>query len=52
MAETVGRVVGIGSGRGMGLLTVLAGLLIIVTTLATYLIPSVRRLEKELPDEV
>ena len=52
LAETVGRVVGIGSGRGMGLLTVLAGLLIIVTTLATYLIPSVRRLEKELPDEV
>lgn len=51
-AGTVGRVVGVGSSRGMGLLTVMAGLLIIVTTVVMYLIPVVRRLEEHLPDEV
>ena len=52
LAGSVGRVLGVGEGRGMGLLTVLAGLLIVVTTAATYLMPSVRRLEAELPDEL
>lgn len=52
LAGSVGRVVGTGSDRGMALLTVMAGLLIIITTMATYLIPSIRRLEEEIPDEV
>ena len=52
LAGSVGRVLGVGEGRGMGLLTVIAGLLIVITTALTYLLPSVRRLEQELPDEV
>ena len=52
LAGSVGRVLGVGEGRGMGLLTVIAGVLIVATTAVTYLVPSVRRLEEELPDEV
>lgn len=52
LTGSVGRVIGVGSGRGMGLLTVIAGLLIAITTVATYQLPFVRRLEKETPDEV
>lgn len=52
LAGSVGRVVGVGEGRGMGFLTVMAGLLSVITTVIIYLIPAVRRLEQELPDEV
>ena len=52
LAGSVGHLLGVGEGRGMGLLTVMAGFLIVVTTAITYLLPSVRRLEQELPDEV
>ena len=52
LAGSVGRVLGVGEGRGMGLLTVMTGSLIVITTAMTYLVPAVRRLEQELPDEV
>ncbi len=52
LAGSVGQVLGVGEGRGMGLLTVVAGLLIVIATVTVYLVPSVRRLEAELPDEV
>lgn len=52
LTGSVGQILGVGEGRGMGLLTVIAGLLIVITTTMTYLIPAVRRLEQELPDEV
>ena len=52
LAGSVGRVLGVGEGRGMGLLTVMTGSLIVMTTAMTYLVPAVRRLEQELPDEV
>ena len=52
LAGSVGQVLGVGEGRGMGLLTVMTGSLIVVVTAMTYLLPSVRRLEQELPDEV
>lgn len=52
LAESIGRVIGVGSSRGMGLLTITTGLLIVVATVAVYLIPSVRRLEVELLDKV
>ena len=51
-SSTVGRLVGVGPTRGMGFLTVLTGLLIVMITAAVYLIPSVRRLEDELLDEI
>ncbi|MEM7734473.1 MAG: MFS transporter [Deinococcota bacterium] len=50
--SSVGRIVGVGPTRGMGFLTVLAGVLIVITTAAVYLIPSVGQFEKELPDEI
>ena len=52
LAGSVGQVLGVGEGRGMGLLTVIAGLLIVIATITIYLVPSVRRLEAKLPDEV
>ena len=52
LAGSVGHVLGVGEGRGMGLLAVITGSLIVITTALTYLLPSVRRLEQELPDEV
>lgn len=52
LVGSLGRIVGVGEGRGMGLLTVSTGLLIAVMTAVTYLIPAVRRLEEQLPDEV
>ena len=51
-AASVGYVVGVGPTRGMGLLTLLTGILIVVSAAAIYLVPAVRRLEKELPDAV
>jgi MFS transporter, DHA3 family, macrolide efflux protein len=50
LAGTVGRVVGVGPGRGIGLMYVLiAGFMAAVTALL-YAHPRVRRLEDEVPD--
>jgi DHA3 family macrolide efflux protein-like MFS transporter len=46
----VGWLVGDGPGAGMGLMFVVAGVAILVLTLAVYAIPAVRRLETDLPD--
>jgi MFS family permease len=42
--------VGDQAGAGMGLLLVVTGLVILVTTLAVYILPHIRRLELTLPD--
>lgn len=49
-APYVGALIGSGLGRGIGLLTVSMGLCLVVTALVSYLIPSVRWVEDELPD--
>jgi DHA3 family macrolide efflux protein-like MFS transporter len=46
----VGRVLGVGPGRGIALLFVLVGAFVIVATALLYLNPRVRRLEDEIPD--
>lgn len=51
-AGSVGRVIGIGPGRGIGLLFVLAGAFNVLALLAGYLYPRIRRVEVELPDAV
>jgi hypothetical protein len=51
-ASSIGRVVGVGPGRGMGLLFVLAGIFNVLVLLAGYLYPHIRRVEDELPDAV
>jgi DHA3 family macrolide efflux protein-like MFS transporter len=50
MAGGVGRLIGVGAGRGIALLFVLMGLLCLAGLLAAFLHPRVRRVELELPD--
>jgi hypothetical protein len=50
--ERVAPLVGDGAGAGMGLMMVIAGVILAVTTTAVYLIPRVRHMEAELPDYV
>ena len=46
------RAVGVGAGRGVGLMFVTAGLLTIMIQLIGYLYPRLRRVEVEIPDAV
>ncbi len=50
LAETVGRVMGVGSGRGSGLLIFTLGLMLIGVTAAAFVNPRIRNVELELPD--
>jgi DHA3 family macrolide efflux protein-like MFS transporter len=50
LAGTGGRVVGVGPGRGIGLMFLLVSTLMIALTAALYAHPRVRRLEEEIPD--
>lgn len=50
LAASVGRLIGVGPGRGIGLLFMVLGLLTIATTVCGALYPRLRRLEDELPD--
>jgi len=52
LAGSVGRVMGTGPGRGIGLLFVLLGFLIGCAVLVTWLSPRTRNVEDELPDEL
>ena len=51
LASSVGQVIGTGAGRGMGLLFMVMGVLVLLTSLAGYLYPRLRQLEDELPDQ-
>ncbi len=48
----VGIILETGSGRGIGLMWVLAGGIIVATSLLAYLNPRIRRLEQEVPDAI
>jgi DHA3 family macrolide efflux protein-like MFS transporter len=50
LAGPLGPVVGVGPGRGVALLLVLAGLATAAASAAGYLSPRIRRVEDELPD--
>lgn len=52
LADSVGRILGVGPGRGIALLFVLVGLLSILVSLAGYAIPRIRCVELELPDAI
>jgi MFS family permease len=52
LAGSVGNVIGVGPGRGSGLMFIVTGLLTIVASLAAYLYPRTRLVEDELPDVV
>jgi MFS family permease len=46
----LGRLVGVGPGRGTGLLFVFLGVLMVIATITAYLYPRLRLVEDELPD--
>jgi hypothetical protein len=52
LAGTVGQIIGVGPGRGMGLIFVVMGLLAMVTAVSAFAYPRIRNLETELPDMV
>jgi MFS family permease len=51
LANSVGRIMGVGSGRGIGLFFVLIGILNIAITYICSRSPRIRRVEQELPDQ-
>lgn len=52
LAGTIGKLIGVGPRRGIGLLFVLMGMLNILVTVIAYRTPRLRRVEKELPDAI
>lgn len=50
LADSVGRVIGVGPGRGTALLLIVMGVVVILTVLAAFVNPRLRNVETELPD--
>lgn len=50
LASSLGTIVGVGEGRGIGLMFVLFGILAMVTALSGFLYSRLRNVENELPD--
>lgn len=49
-AGSVGQIIGVGPGRGIGLMFIVLGILNLVLTIGGYLYPRIRLLEDEIPD--
>jgi MFS transporter, DHA3 family, macrolide efflux protein len=52
LANNVGKITGVGAGRGIGLLFVMLGTLTFAAVCCSYFYKSLRLIEKELPDAV
>ena len=52
LARSIGQILGMGPGRGIGLIFVSMGLLLVLITAVGCLSPHLRRVEEELPDAV
>lgn len=50
LAGSVGAVIGVGAGRGIGFLFVLLGVLVVAGLAVAWTFPRLRRVEEELPD--
>lgn len=50
LANSVGQIIGVGPGRGIGLLYIVVGTLTLLITGVSYLYPPLRNVETELPD--
>jgi DHA3 family macrolide efflux protein-like MFS transporter len=52
LANSIGRLIGVGPGRGMGLMFILMGILAVLSALSAFAYPRIRRVEIELPDAI
>lgn len=52
LAGSIGQIIGVGPGRGIGFLFIVMGLLCSLVSLSAYLSPRVRNLEDEIPDAI
>jgi MFS family permease len=52
LAGNIGQIIGVGTGRGMGLLCIIMGILTISATCIAYFFPRLRLVEDELPDVI
>jgi DHA3 family macrolide efflux protein-like MFS transporter len=52
LSGTIGAMIGTGTGRGIGLMLILLGILLILNNLVIYLNPRVRNVEDEIPDAI
>jgi MFS transporter len=50
LAGSVGAVIGVGKGRGIGLMFLILGVLVVLTALAAWLVPAIRHVERDVPD--
>lgn len=50
LVDSIGKLIGVGAGRGIGLLFILIGIFIVVATIIAYQYPRIRLVEDELPD--
>jgi hypothetical protein len=52
LAGSVGQLIGVGPGRGIGLMFMVMGTLTMIVTVVAYLYPRLRLVEDELPDAI
>ena len=52
LADSVGLVIGVGAGRGMGLMYAVVGVAVLALAALCWLLPGLRRIEDILPDMV
>ncbi|MEK6278963.1 MAG: hypothetical protein AABN95_01275 [Acidobacteriota bacterium] len=52
LSDSVGRLLGVGPGRGMGLIFVIAGTIAIIIQIVAFNLPTLRRAESLLPDAI
>lgn len=52
LTGSVGHIIGVGKGRGIGFMLILMGLTVVIGTVVAYLYPRLREIEVELPDAV
>lgn len=50
LADSIGKIIGVGAGRGIGFLFILVGIFIILATITAYQYLPLRLVEEELPD--